>query len=64
VVFAGSIGRTDLPGGDAAAMAATLEGVVAGLDDRARLLPGHGPATDMARERATNPYLQTSFWEA
>jgi len=64
VVFAGSIGRTDLPGGDPVVMAATLGGVVAELDDRARLLPGHGPATDMARERATNPYLQAGFWEA
>jgi glyoxylase-like metal-dependent hydrolase (beta-lactamase superfamily II) len=57
VIFAGSVGRTDLPGGDPSVMAATLAGVVADIDDRARLLPGHGPATTMARERLTNPYL-------
>lgn len=58
VVFAGSIGRTDLPGGDATVMAHSLAEVVAGLDDASHLLPGHGPATTMAYERQTNPYLQ------
>lgn len=58
VVFAGSIGRTDLPGGDATVMAQSLAEVVAGLDDASQLLPGHGPATTMAYERQTNPYLQ------
>lgn len=57
VLFAGSIGRTDLPGGDPAAMAATLRDVVATLPRGSRVLPGHGPATDVATELATNPYL-------
>jgi len=57
VLFAGSIGRTDLPGGDDAAMAATLRDVVATLPPGSRVLPGHGPATDVATELATNPYL-------
>jgi len=57
VLFAGSIGRTDLPGGDGAAMRATLSGVVLRLPDDALVVPGHGPATTLARERATNPYL-------
>ncbi|GIG39793.1 MBL fold metallo-hydrolase [Cellulomonas phragmiteti] len=57
VLFAGSIGRTDLPGGDPAAMAATLRDVVATLPAASRVLPGHGPATDVATELATNPYL-------
>ncbi len=61
VVFAGSIGRTDLPGGDHAAMLATLAGVVLGLPDAASLLPGHGERTTMARERAANPYLQDAY---
>ncbi|MBK8462942.1 MAG: MBL fold metallo-hydrolase [Nigerium sp.] len=61
VVFAGSIGRTDLPGGDQAAMLDSLRTVVLGLPDDAVLLPGHGPRTSVARERATNPYLQPSF---
>ncbi|MCL2653077.1 MAG: MBL fold metallo-hydrolase [Propionibacteriaceae bacterium] len=58
VVFDGSIGRTDLPGGDLAAMSRTLRSVVLPLDDAMRLLPGHGPATTMRRERFGNPYLE------
>ena len=57
VLFAGSIGRTDLPGGDGAAMQRSLREVVLPLADSSLVLPGHGPATTMARERATNPYL-------
>lgn len=58
VLFAGSIGRTDLPGGDGAAMNRSLRDVVLPLADDVLVLPGHGPATTMKRERATNPYLQ------
>jgi len=58
VLFAGSIGRTDLPGGDGAAMNRSLRDVVLPLADDVLVLPGHGPATTMERERATNPYLQ------
>jgi hydroxyacylglutathione hydrolase len=57
VLFAGSIGRYDAPGGDAAAMRRTLSDVVLGLPDDLLVVPGHGPSTTMARERATNPYL-------
>ncbi len=58
VLFAGSIGRTDLPGSDPAAMRASLRGPVAALPDGATILPGHGPGTTMAQERFTNPYLR------
>ncbi len=58
VLFAGSIGRTDLEGGDGAAMNRSLRDVVLPLPDDVLVLPGHGPASTMARERATNPYLQ------
>ncbi len=58
VLFAGTIGRTDLPGGDPAAMARTLRDVVRALPPRTVLLPGHGPATDLATELARNPYLR------
>ena len=58
VLFAGSIGRTDLAGGDHAAMLRTLRDVVLPLPDDALVLPGHGPATSIGRERATNPYLR------
>jgi len=57
VLFAGSVGRTDLPGGDGAAMRRSLQDVVLALPDPTLVLPGHGPATTVARERATNPYL-------
>lgn len=58
VLFAGSIGRTDLPGGDHAAMQRSLRDVVLPLPDSTLVLTGHGPATTMGRERTTNPYLQ------
>lgn len=57
VLFAGSIGRTDLPGGDHATMLASLRDKVLTLADDTLVLPGHGPSTTIARERTTNPYL-------
>ncbi len=57
VLFAGSIGRTDLPGGDTAAMLASLRDKVLTLPDDTYVLPGHGPETTIGRERRTNPYL-------
>ena len=58
VLFAGSIGRVDLPGGSMADMQTSLREVIWPLDDATAVHPGHGPATTIARERATNPYLQ------
>lgn len=58
VLFAGSVGRTDLHGGDQRAMEVTLREVLLGLPDSALILPGHGPASTIGRERATNPFLQ------
>ncbi|MBA8795141.1 glyoxylase-like metal-dependent hydrolase (beta-lactamase superfamily II) [Friedmanniella endophytica] len=58
VVFAGSVGRTDLPGGDQATMEATLRDVVLALSDDTVLLPGHGPQTTVGHERGTNPFLR------
>ncbi|GAA4686178.1 MBL fold metallo-hydrolase [Phytohabitans rumicis] len=57
VLFAGSIGRVDLPGGSMAEMVVSLRDKVLTLDDETVVLPGHGPATTIGRERATNPYL-------
>ena len=57
VLFAGSVGRVDLPGGSWADMLRSLRDVVLPLDDATVVLPGHGPATTVGRERATNPYL-------
>ena len=57
VLFAGSVGRVDLPGGSWESMLGSLRDVVLPLDDATAVLPGHGPATTIGRERATNPYL-------
>lgn len=61
VIFAGSVGRTDLPGGDPEVMRQTLSQTVLALSDATALLPGHGGQTIMSRERAENPYLQPNF---
>ena len=61
VLFAGAIGRTDLPGGSDEAMLQSLREKVLPLADTSLVLPGHGPATTIARERATNPYLQPAY---
>jgi hydroxyacylglutathione hydrolase len=58
VLFAGSIGRTDLAGGSDEAMRRSLRDKVWPLADGTLVLPGHGPATTIRRERATNPYLR------
>jgi hydroxyacylglutathione hydrolase len=57
LLFAGSIGRTDLPGGDHATMLETLRSKVLVLPDDVAVLPGHGEQTSIGRERATNPFL-------
>jgi glyoxylase-like metal-dependent hydrolase (beta-lactamase superfamily II) len=58
LLFAGSIGRVDLPGGSMAAMESSLRRVILPMADATRVHPGHGPSTTIERERATNPYLQ------
>jgi glyoxylase-like metal-dependent hydrolase (beta-lactamase superfamily II) len=57
LVFAGSIGRTDLPGGSMTQMLASLAGRFLTLPDETVVLPGHGPRTTVGRERAANPFL-------
>ena len=57
VLFAGAIGRTDLPSGSAEAMQETLVNKVLTLPDDLRVLPGHGPDTYIGHEKRTNPYL-------
>lgn len=56
-LFNGSIGRTDLPGGDHQSMLATLRDKILPLSDDTVVLPGHGPTTTIGRERAGNPFL-------
>lgn len=57
LLFQGSIGRTDLPGGDHAAMLRSLADKVLPLADNIAVLPGHGDQTSIGRERVTNPFL-------
>ncbi len=57
LLFAGSIGRTDLPGGDHPTMLRSLRDKVLTLPDNIVVLPGHGEQTSIGRERATNPFL-------
>lgn len=57
-LFAGSIGRTDLPGGDLQALLTSMRDQVLSLDDEVVVYPGHGPRTTVGRERRTNPFLQ------
>jgi hydroxyacylglutathione hydrolase len=56
-LFAGSIGRSDLPGGDFRTLMASMRTQVMTLSDDTRVLPGHGPETTIGRERVVNPFI-------
>lgn len=58
LLFAGSIGRTDLPGGDHGQMVESLRRVILPADDSLIVLPGHGPQTTIGDEKASNPFLR------
>jgi len=57
VLFAGSIGRTDLPGGDTATLLASIRERLLPLPDETIVYPGHGPQTTIGQERRTNPFI-------
>ena len=59
VIFAGSIGRTDLPGGSYETLMESIHRKVLPMGDEKSLYPGHGPETTIGRERETNPFLAT-----
>ena len=61
VLFAGSIGRTDLPGGDINTLLRTLDEVMVPLGDAMEIHPGHGPSTTIGDERRSNPFLQSEL---
>ena len=56
-LFSGSIGRTDLPGGEHQTLINSIKEKIFSLDDSTIVLPGHGPATNVGAERKTNPFL-------
>jgi hydroxyacylglutathione hydrolase len=58
VLFQGSVGRTDLPGGDWPTLAASIATLLDAFPDETRVYPGHMGLTTLGRERATNPFLQ------
>jgi glyoxylase-like metal-dependent hydrolase (beta-lactamase superfamily II) len=58
VLFAGSVGRTDLPGGDQRQLLQSIRDKLLPLPDEVTVLSGHGPLTTIGRERATNPFIQ------
>jgi glyoxylase-like metal-dependent hydrolase (beta-lactamase superfamily II) len=58
VLFQGSIGRTDLPGGDHATLLRSIAGLLERYDEETTVLPGHMGVTTLGRERAANPFLQ------
>lgn len=57
-LFAGSVGRTDLPGGSMAVLAQSIRNQIYTLPPTTKVYPGHGPATTVAREQATNPHVR------
>jgi glyoxylase-like metal-dependent hydrolase (beta-lactamase superfamily II) len=57
LLFAGSVGRTDLPGGDWGALIDSIGSLVAELPPGTAVHPGHGPSTTLGAELATNPFL-------
>ena len=59
VLFQGSVGRTDLPGGDTQTLLASIAGLLERFDDDTVVYPGHMGTTTLGRERATNPFLQS-----
>jgi glyoxylase-like metal-dependent hydrolase (beta-lactamase superfamily II) len=61
VLFRGSIGRTDLPGGNYAQLMESIRTQLLPLGDATRVFPGHGPETTIGAERRTNPFLLAEF---
>jgi glyoxylase-like metal-dependent hydrolase (beta-lactamase superfamily II) len=58
VLFQGSVGRVDLPGGDWPTLLGSIESLLDAYPDEATVYPGHGPLTTLGNERATNPFLR------
>jgi glyoxylase-like metal-dependent hydrolase (beta-lactamase superfamily II) len=58
VLFAGSVGRTDLPGGNLPELLRSIDEVLVPLGDSTRIHPGHGPSTTIGEERSRNPFLR------
>ena len=62
VLFAGSIGRTDLPGGSTEQLLDSIKNKLLTIGDDVEVLSGHGPSTNIGEERLTNPFLIGNYW--
>jgi glyoxylase-like metal-dependent hydrolase (beta-lactamase superfamily II) len=62
VLFAGSIGRTDLPGGSTEQLLTSIKTKLLTLDDDVKVYSGHGPVTTVGEERLTNPFLTGRYF--
>ena len=58
-LFAGTVGRTDLPGGDSEQIIRSIHERLVPLPDKTRVIPGHGPATQIGKEKQSNPFMRT-----
>ncbi|HET7687611.1 MAG TPA: MBL fold metallo-hydrolase, partial [Candidatus Macondimonas sp.] len=61
VLFAGSIGRTDFPGGDHDTLIRSIREKLFPLGDHVRFVPGHGPTSTFGQERRTNPFVSGQY---
>jgi len=59
LLFAGAVGRTDIPGGDSGEIARQVKRITTGLPGQTRVLPGHGRQTTIATEKTNNPFIQS-----
>ena len=63
LIFRGSVGRTDLPGGDSKILFDSIQKHILTMPDHLKLFTGHGPATTVGQERDTNPFLTGNFMD-
>jgi glyoxylase-like metal-dependent hydrolase (beta-lactamase superfamily II) len=63
LIFRGSVGRTDLPGGDSKSLFGSIQRCILPMTDQFKLFTGHGPATTVGQERETNPFLTGKFMD-
>ena len=62
-LFSGSIGRTDLPGGNSRKILHSIQSRLMALPEQTKVLPGHGPSTTIGEERNSNPFLRYKIWD-
>lgn len=61
LIFSGSVGRTDLAGGDFNALMSSIDKIILKYPDSAKIYPGHGPSTTIGLEKQNNPYIKSSY---